>query len=758
MEDEKNNTPYACSLCPSRFTRSNPLAASRDDSHRSPRSSNSREPDLAVNPPAKRLRQSANYEANGLKDLDPKDTHNNLVSNSETASPELEVPPSISTDETDAPNLDFQWPFFNEILQDATLDWTLDFLSNGIPTGSPLDLMRNTEDAIQPIELGISGLNQARNDRSHHQVRDDGTEDLPEAWLDQDTRPGSFRNHRLPPEISEAAGYINMDERNTFVENAGQLHVKTQLSVNSHMAMVNIIMAPLPEGLCSENENRPHVFPPHSTITYFLQLFFVHVHPRFPVLHLPTFDPNSVPPILLLAMAISGSSYSESNKSKFALTYLERARLSIKLMQERDQTYLRSSDTLFAFLLVSLSAMWIGQKAAFERSEGDRGDLAVQCRRCQLLDCRIKHSTASQSPLRHNRSRLEDAWIEWVAYEQKKRLGLCIYLLDCQMSAFFQRQPYISKAETVNAALPCSDTFWSASTALAWKSLLGPAEIPPSTYFLTTLTTILLYQEIPNTLPFPPLDEFCKVLYAYVLHTHVFEWRQKICMINPTGLLTSPLSLGPQQIGNTLLERQTWLKSCLTNWDKFYGDGNQAETTNFRSKNSSGILLYHLAILALDLNFSDLHIVASRSGSDAAISVAEQSLHNWLQGERANKIFNINCQMLKAAHDSMAAGDTQRSGFELAICLFMGGLTSWAMSRFGNTDLTLSSNLPQEEHASGNRLDQHRDALDNFTADPLQASSLLVDQVEGARNGLRTLKCLRLAMAFANILDRLLTG
>ncbi|KAJ5726637.1 uncharacterized protein N7483_007994 [Penicillium malachiteum] len=557
-----------------------------------------------------------------------------------------------------------------------------------------------------------------------------------------------------------------MDERNIFFENAGKLHMKTQLSVTSHMAMVDIIMAPLPEGLCSEKGNPPHMFPPHSIITYFLQLFFAHVHPRFPVLHLPSFDPNSVPPILLLAMATSGSSYSESNKNKFALTYLERARLSIKLMQERDQNYvsllepylydeslllvfvqLRSSDTLFAFFLVSVSAMWIGQKAAFERFEGDRGDLAVQCRRSQLLDCRTKHSTTLQSPLRHDRSRLEEAWTEWIADEQKKRLGLCIY-----------RQPYVSKAETVNAALPCSDTFWNAPTALAWKSLLGPADIPPSTYFLTTLTTILLHHEIPNTLPFPPLDDFCKVLYAYVLHTHVFEWRQTICMLNPTGLLTSPVSLAPQNIGNSLLERQTWLQGCLRNWATFYGEGNQADTSNCRSKNSSGILLYHLALLALDLNFSDLHIVASRSGSDAAISLAEQSLHNWLQEERAHTVFNINCQMLKAAHDAIAAGDMQRSGFELAICLFMGGLTSWAMSRFGNTDFTLSSNLSREDHTSRSGLDQHRDTLDHFTTDPLQASSLLVDQVEGARNGLRTLKCLRLAIAFANILDRLLTG
>ncbi|KAJ5738041.1 C2H2 type zinc finger domain protein [Penicillium malachiteum] len=201
--------------------------------------------------------------------------------------------------------------------------------------------MQNSESTTQLMRMGNSDLNLGRNDHDY-QERDDGAEDLPEAWLDEETSPGSIGNHRPPPKIPEAAGHVNIHELNTFAENAGKLPIKTQISVTSHMAMVDIITAPLLDGICSEQENHPHMFPPHSTITYFLQLFFVYVHPRFPVLHVRTFDPNSVPPILLLAMAISGSSYSESNKSKFALTYLARARLSIRLMQERDQNYVSS--------------------------------------------------------------------------------------------------------------------------------------------------------------------------------------------------------------------------------------------------------------------------------------------------------------------------------------------------------------------------------------------------------------------------------
>ncbi|KAJ6188610.1 hypothetical protein N7519_003518 [Penicillium mononematosum] len=281
---------------------------------------------------------------------------------------------------------------------------------------------------------------------------------------------------------------------------------------------------------------------------------------------------------------------------------------------------------------------------------------------------------------------------------------------------------------------------------------------PPSTYFLTTLTTILLHHEVEEVLPFPTLDDFCKTLYAYVLHTHVLEWRQTICMLNPTGLISSPISLAPENIGASLHERRNWLECCLRNWADFYGDGNQASATERSSKNSSGILLNHLANLALHLNFSDLHIVAGRSGSDADIGLAMQSLRNWLREERVRRIFACNSQMLNAAYEAISAGHMQRSGFELAISLFMGGLTSWAISRFGSHNLTTvhqsaseTSHLPEGE--LGN--DDSRDQL-SATESP-QAPDLLSTQVSRARDGLRAVGCVRLAVTFGEILDRLLT-
>ena len=73
--------------------------------------------------------------------------------------------------------------------------------------------------------------------------------------------------------------------------------------------------------------------------------------------------------------------------------------------------------------------------------------------------------------------------------------------------------------------------------------MLGPAPTPPSAYHLPTLSSILLEREEPyGDMFIPPLDGFSRTFYAYVLHTHIYEWRQNVCMLNSNGLTGAILS------------------------------------------------------------------------------------------------------------------------------------------------------------------------------------------------------------------------
>ena len=81
------------------------------------------------------------------------------------------------------------------------------------------------------------------------------------------------------------------------------------------------------------------VFPPSEALDYYLRLYFQYIQPRFPIVHLPTFDIYSCPPLLLLAMMFLGSSHSIADRGRFLRLFHERLRVSCIRMQEVDPKF-----------------------------------------------------------------------------------------------------------------------------------------------------------------------------------------------------------------------------------------------------------------------------------------------------------------------------------------------------------------------------------------------------------------------------------
>ena len=200
--------------------------------------------------------------------------------------------------------------------------------------------------------------------------------------------------------------------------------------------------------------------------------------------------------------------------------------------------------------------------------------------------------------------------------------------------------------------------------------LIGPADIPPSTFYLHALNCCLLRKREP--LPSAArTDNFGKVVLIYALHTHIFEWRQAISMLNPNGLGNSYGSF-IFAIGDGLRDRRKWLIDSLTNWYECYW------TPDI---DVGGLLLYHLAFVSLDVSLSDLHLAAGRSGSRGEGEVAERSLALWANSETADETMGHVDKMLELAHAALVAGEAVGSSFEVAMSLFTGGLVCWAYNK-----------------------------------------------------------------------------
>ncbi|GAM43400.1 C2H2 type zinc finger domain protein [Talaromyces pinophilus] len=338
-------------------------------------------------------------------------------------------------------------------------------------------------------------------------------------------------------------------------------------------------------------------------------------------------------------------------------------------------------DNILTLLFLCLSGAWCGHKAAFEFAEGARGILVTASRRCKLLDCRPKPLLSDTQQPRNMRTRLNDSWRSWVKLEQRKRLGLSIFMFDLQFPALFHNQPYISKAETVNLVLPCDAAFWEAKSAESWKVLLGPAEIPASTYFMVPLDTCLLYPAIKREPPYAPIDSYSKTLLMYALFTHIFEWRQSLNIVLHSAFIRGPEHTTP---GEGLKERQGWLQDALDAWLKNYHrpDGD-VRIDRSGAASPAALLLYCLAEIYLEISISDLHQFAGRSGLSEDIKLAEDSLRRWCRSSRSARTVHRVHEMLDLAHQTIECGFAHECAFEIAVALLTGGLTCWMYEKLG---------------------------------------------------------------------------
>lgn len=161
-----------------------------------------------------------------------------------------------------------------------------------------------------------------------------------------------------------------------------------------------------------------------TVLEYYLRLYFHHVHDRYPVIHLSTFDINQTAPLLLATMMLAGSSHSKADRGRFCNLFYGPIRTAIMKKVDVDGSYLRTVDNIFTFLLLCLCGTWSGDKQAYEFAEGSRGILVTASRRCRLMDCRPNRLI----PTLRQFTMLEAAWRSWIEAERRKRLGLSIYV------------------------------------------------------------------------------------------------------------------------------------------------------------------------------------------------------------------------------------------------------------------------------------------------------------------------------------------
>ncbi|PQE21779.1 hypothetical protein CJF30_00010990 [Rutstroemia sp. NJR-2017a BBW] len=533
---------------------------------------------------------------------------------------------------------------------DADISWTMECLSQDSWSYMDLDLeMTDTQICKTSIPADID---RPQNDpdmdgenvgTDHWPDKISGSESPPR-WI-----PKPFP--RLNPEFWQE---VLHEARFNGISIAPRIRITDEI----RSSMVDMLQIDLPSDPVIL-EVSSFTFPPPAVLDYFLHLFFQHIHPRFPVIHIPTFNVFTTSPLLLVSMMLLGSSHSKADRNRFLRLFHNRARVSGMRLHEIEDKHLRVIDNIYSLLNLCLAGAWSGDKIMFEFAEGVRGILVSSSRRARLLDCRpISRVQLDPDTLpRHSPQEIE--WLSWIETEKRKRLGLAIY-------------PCISKAETTNCVFPCPDQYWDAPSPQAWKMLLGPTNMPPASYYLHALNGILLHKWTKPAPPIIPTTTFGKNLLLYAIHTHIFDWRTSVSMLNPTGLMGT-IGNHALDIGAGLLSRRRWLIDALDSWEECYG----------RDVSTTGKLLRELGYVSLDVSLSDVHLMAGRSVKKQDSEFAAVNLKYWANSDIADGTMGHVYEMLRVCNacirnDEAGIGE---ASYELAVALFTGGMVCWVYAQ-----------------------------------------------------------------------------
>ncbi|GAA5974920.1 hypothetical protein JCM11641_006763 [Rhodosporidiobolus odoratus] len=220
----------------------------------------------------------------------------------------------------------------------------------------------------------------------------------------------------------------------------------------------------------------------------FIQLYFEKLHALFPLVHKPTWDPNSAPSFLVLAIASVGARYAHERvvgASMHAHALLEASRRMAQIMGDLDNTLPRTVAWQQTLLIVLQSGIFSGNKRDLERTQAF-ASMPVTYARRQGWFKELKVDEAAEELLP-----LDDRWKRWRNREEIRRLGFGAVVFDCTGTALWNLESLSLYLDAANTPLPCHDSLWDAPSSAAWSTLFRHTILPPPSPTLSSAIQLI---------------------------------------------------------------------------------------------------------------------------------------------------------------------------------------------------------------------------------------------------------------------------
>ncbi len=214
--------------------------------------------------------------------------------------------------------------------------------------------------------------------------------------------------------------------------------------------------------------------------------------PILPLLHVPTWDLATCPPVLVSAMACVGSMLSEDARlASLTCSISDICLPMIAWLGSSDSANYRDIGYLSALCVHQIYSLGSGNRQLYQNADRSRGILVGGLRGMGCLTTArlnldedetppssshtpfpvsLASSSASTSGITSPKDPLHAQWLAWIARERETRTAWSSFEYDCSLCTLTGRRGAVDLSE-LPSRLPCAETLWDAPSATAWAAL-----------------------------------------------------------------------------------------------------------------------------------------------------------------------------------------------------------------------------------------------------------------------------------------------
>ncbi|KAI9926977.1 hypothetical protein MW887_003357 [Aspergillus wentii] len=470
----------------------------------------------------------------------------------------------------------------------------------------------------------------------------------------------SFVERSTRPELSPDILGMDWMSGSPIVDSGSQPHLP-RLSENARQGILSLVAKSPPVGIDGQPTGLDSPLLTLPALQSYCDLFFTRFNLVYPLIHQPTFDPETIDPVFLAAILSMGATYSTREAHQLAVGIHDSLRTQLFCLSE----FSPQPD------------LWVLQAMLLIDCFGKMRAGPKQREMAQLFHCvLIKLIRRSNCCIIRGPSRVSDsdqAWREAMDAEQRKRVAMHCFMWDTQHAVLFSQSLCMSGFE-IRSSLPCSAAVWEASTVTEWAR---HAANEPDHSFLSVLKGYIT----PGAVTRPrDLNAFARIVILHGLMSVSADLKRR----DQTTLRSET----PEKVG-------AWTPRMGRSYDLWKVDfdadclamklGQTADPRRFTGMKTAGHALYRGACLALNVEVLDLQIVAGASqilGRTVTMSDQERSRQNlprWLHGESGATLAAVKhaSSLLQDAVLSLHDWE-QTDAFHFPWCLYLATLTCWA--------------------------------------------------------------------------------